>query len=301
MPWECLSCGEFNDDAAEDECLKCDLDKFTAMNMVVKKRKNQCPECLHTHKWGVACHCFTEGEPPDEEEGAKDADENEGDDDDDDDEEDVLGAKVKNTEPVFAKQEAVEPDELPTPPYVKKMGYVRCNCKFGVPYSKRYNKLPPNIIVGTIKIKQFGDVMMALASDQDKKPEKLKSKEEEAVIEHVKHVKRMKRFTEMIPQWLTYLAPSQISAMAIANRVFSAATLSYEPYVDMRNLVPWNVYKAHFGAVDAIFLQGRDCCAHVHFHQICTWQVLYEAVSHRNTRSKTCIIIRMGSVQTCMM
>ena len=43
MTWECLNCGNFNDDAAEDECLKCDLDKVTAQNMVVKKKKSQCP------------------------------------------------------------------------------------------------------------------------------------------------------------------------------------------------------------------------------------------------------------------
>jgi len=219
-------------------------------------RDTNIAECDHTHKWGVACHCYTIGE--EDEEAEEEAEEEEKEEEDEDDEDDALGAKVKNVEPVFAAKVVDDDDgELPTPPFVKKMGYIRCNCMLGVPISKRYNKIPPKIIVGTIKIKQYGDILAALSADEDKKPEKLKSKEEEAVIEHMKVVKRMKRFTEMIPQWLAFLAPSQIAPMANANKNFRDATHMYEPYMDVRNLVPWNVYKAHFGAVDAVFLQGH--------------------------------------------
>ena len=48
MPWECMNCGNFNGDDVEDECLKCDMEKFEAMNMEVKIKKTQCPECAPT-------------------------------------------------------------------------------------------------------------------------------------------------------------------------------------------------------------------------------------------------------------
>ena len=254
MPWECMNCGNFNDDLVEDECIKCDLDKFTAMNMEVKVRKNQCPECGHAHRWSVACHAYTEAEVDEDEEEEEEAEEAEEEGDDDDGEGDLLGTKVKSTEPKFAKKVEEAPDELPTPAFVQKIGYIRCNCKLGVPLSKRYNRLPPKLIVGNIRVKQFVEVLADLASAGEKKQGKLKSKEEEAAIEHFKEMKRKDRFTLMIPMWLAFLAPGSINGMAMANRNFSAATLAYEPYFDMRNMVPWNVYKAHYQAVDSIYL-----------------------------------------------
>jgi hypothetical protein len=183
MPWECLHCGNFNDDLATDECLKCDMEKQAAMNYVVKKRKNQCPKCFHSHFWGVACHCFTEGEADDEDEAQDEQkEEKEEEEEEDDEEEDILGAKVKDTEPVFASTDVEVPEDLPTPPWVKKIGYVRCNCKFGVPQSKRYNKLPPVLVFSGIKIKQFSDVLRQVSEAGEKKQEKLLTKEEEAVL-----------------------------------------------------------------------------------------------------------------------
>jgi WD40 repeat protein len=252
MPWECLNCGNFNDDQIEDECLKCDMEKHQAMNMEVKVRKNQCPECQHMHRWGVLCHCYTEAEVDDDDE----EEEEEEDDGDDDDDDDALGTTVKKKGPQAAVKR-VDPDELPTPTFVKRIGYIRCNCKLGVPLSKRYNRLPPKIIIGNIKVKQASDVFQDLANANEKgKTSKLLSREEEEALEHFKIVKRKEMFTMMIPLWLQYLQPCYIAPMAIANHTFSNATNSYEPYVDVRNLVPWNVYKAHYGGIDSIFLHG---------------------------------------------
>ena len=73
----------------------------------------------------------------------------------------------------------------------------------------------------------------------------------------MKELKRNNRFTEMIPLWLAFLAPGHIAPMAIANRTFSAATVAYEPYFDMRNLVPWNTYRVHSQSVDSVFISGK--------------------------------------------
>ena len=219
MPWECMNCGNFNADDVEDECLKCDMDKFEAMNMEIKVKKTQCPECGHQHKWGLLCHCYTEAE---EEEDDDDADND--DDDDDADGDDLMGTTVKAKGPQ-AKAKAVDTSELPTPPFVKKMGYTRCNCTFGVPVSRRYIRVPPKIMVGNVKIKQVGDIFQEIAAAGDKKPPKLLSREEELALEHFKEKKRKDRFTNLIPMWLEFLAPGHIAPMAIGDRTFNAATL----------------------------------------------------------------------------
>jgi WD40 repeat protein len=249
-----MNCGNFNGDDVEDECLKCDMEKFEAMNMEVKIKKTQCPECQHQHRWQMLCHCYTESEINEEDDDDGDDDDDDGGGDDDGD--DLMGTAVKAKGPVGNKKH-VDPDELPTPPWVKKMGYIRCNCTFGVPISKRYIRIPPKIIVGTnIKVKQASDIFMEIASANEKKPKKLLKREEEEALEQFKEKKRKNMYASMIPMWLEFLAAAHIAPMAIANHNFNIATCSYEPYVDVRNLVPWNVYQAHYQSVDSIFTQG---------------------------------------------
>ena len=252
MPWECMNCGNFNGDDVEEECLKCDMEKFEAMNMEVKNKKTQCPECQHQHRWGMLCHCYTEAEFDEEEEEEEEDDDGDNGDDKDDD---LMGTTVK-AKGLPTKPKNVDPDELPTPPWVKKIGYTRCNCTFGVPISKRYKKVPPKIVVGNTKLKQASDIFQEIAAAREKKPAKLLKREEEEAIELFKEKKRKSTYELMIPMWLDFLPPGQIAPMAIANRNFNQATCAFEPYVDVRNLVPWNVYKAHFQSVDSIFTQG---------------------------------------------
>lgn len=59
MPWECCRCGARNGESLEN-CEKCQLDKGTAVTMVVAKRKRMCEECGHIHKEDTYCHCFAE-------------------------------------------------------------------------------------------------------------------------------------------------------------------------------------------------------------------------------------------------
>jgi len=61
--WECLNCGFRNAEDEKIECIKCHLDKFTAMMMEVKNKKKYCPDCGHRHKYKIYCHCFSPGIP----------------------------------------------------------------------------------------------------------------------------------------------------------------------------------------------------------------------------------------------
>ena len=224
MPWECFNCGNFNDDQVDGNCIKCEMDKATAMTMDVKVRKTQCPECQHTHMWGISCHAFTEAADDDDDDDEEE-DEDE-DDDEDDDDDDLLGENVVDNEPNFDKKVEAS-GEMQTPKLVKKMGYTRCNCDFGVPISKRYERVPRSIMVGTIKIKQKDDVLRAYAEDADKgRNKKLLSKEEEEALEHFAEKKIKDRYLDILPQVLDYLAPYECNKTAMANLTFCQAGMS---------------------------------------------------------------------------
>ena len=49
---------------------------------------------------------------------------------------------------------------LNTPLYIKNMGYIRCNCKVGVPNeSVRFEQIPRAIYVGNIQIQSYNELM----------------------------------------------------------------------------------------------------------------------------------------------
>jgi len=97
-----------------------------------RKLKRMCPECGHMHRNGVYCHYYAEAPKEDEDAAPRDEDEEE----EDEEEEDLLGEKVVKG-PVFKKKESDDGKELPTPDYVKRIGWTRCNCKVGVPFMDR--------------------------------------------------------------------------------------------------------------------------------------------------------------------
>ena len=124
-------------------------------------------------------------------------------------------------------------DELPTPKNVKKMGYTRCNCKFGVPMSS-YDPVPNQIVIGGIKVKEYGHCEgAAMGKDKEKK---LMSKEEEAAMEHFKEVRINERYLFIIPRAMEFLAPYESNKVPMSNSTFEKAAMSHSPYVDMRNL-----------------------------------------------------------------
>jgi hypothetical protein len=256
MPWECLNCGNFNDDQVDDECIKCNMDKATAMTMKVILKKRSCPECGHRHKWNTYCHAFTEGFMDDD-----DDDENEEEDEEDEEEDDdMLGEKVKDAGPNFEKKAGGGgiTGELPVPKYVKKMGYTRCNCKFGVPLSTRYEILPVKIVIEGIKMKQYDQIVAESQGGEAAggARNKLLSKEEEAAIEHFKLLQINERFLFMLPRAMEFLAPYESNKIPMSNSIFKKAAMGHGAYVDMRNLVPWNWYRPHKTQVDSIFLDG---------------------------------------------
>ena len=60
----------------------------------------------------------------------------------------------------------------------------------------------------------------------------------------------------MVKTALTYLAPFECNQVPMTNKTLNKAAMSYEPYVDLRNLVPWNVYRPHKAQIDSILLDG---------------------------------------------
>jgi WD40 repeat protein len=256
MTWECLNCGLFNDDDADEECLKCGMNKAEAMTMNVVDKKKFCPECGHMHKWNVYCHCFTQSFFEEDEEEEEEEEEEEDEEGSEEEDEDLLGEKVKEKGPVFEEKSVVVIGELPTPKFVKKMKYTRCNCKFGVPLSQRYELVPMNILLEGIKVKQYDQVVREMQMGDTGKTKKLLSKEEEEAIEHYELLKKNERLLYVVRAAMPYLAPFESNQVPMTNKTMNKAALSHEPYVDMRNLVPWNVYRPHKSQVDSILLDG---------------------------------------------
>lgn len=259
MPWECLSCGLFNDDQVNDNCEKCGMDKAKAMTMDVIVKKTQCPECGHVHHFGVYCHCFTEAADDSDDDGDDDDDDEE----EEDDEDDVLGEKVKER-PEATKKKKIKEDNpedpfvpgepLPTPNYVKAIKYIRCQCKFGVPASKRYDPPSAKIIFGQIEMKTFQAIERAYLVGDTSKNKKMLSLEEEEALEHFNLKKRQEKLLFVMKEALHFLAPYETNIVPIICKTFKQAADEHEPYIDVRNLVPWNCYRPHYGACDSIYL-----------------------------------------------
>ena len=211
-----------------------------------RKLKKMCPECGHKHRNGVCCHYYAEAPQEDADAGAGGEDEE--DEGGDEEEEDLLGEKVP-TGPVFKKEEG--PEELPTPDFVKRIGWVRCNCKVGVPFMDRtYEQCPRIMQVGPIVVKQFDDIL----NERFAPPPKLLSKEEEELLEMAKARAYEKRQLEIVPLVMRFLRPGHLNAVPQVSLTWNTAANSYADYVDMRNFVPWQAYRAHYGEVTALKL-----------------------------------------------
>ena len=211
------------------------------------KIKRMCPQCGHKHRKGVFCHAYLQAavnDDDDEEDGSGDNEEGE----DDDGEEDLLGTKVEK-EPVFADKAEVI-DELPTPVYVQRIKYIRCNCQIGVPMSKEYEQVGRVILCGNIIIKQYDDIQ----NERFAPPPKLLSKEEEEVLELARHAVRSKKQMEIIPLVLRFLRQGGCSAVPKVSTTWRDATELYQEYTDVRNMAPWQAFRPHKGEVHSLCL-----------------------------------------------
>lgn len=135
-------------------CETCNISKEYAMNMAIKQ-KTVCPECNHPHRWGKFCHVFAEGFD-DAMEDLDDGDDSAAADQDDDS---LLGTNAKADREEDKGQLQTKP--LPTPPYVKRIGYIRCNCTHGVPEnSRRFLPCPKRMLCGKIYVLTFDEIYM---------------------------------------------------------------------------------------------------------------------------------------------
>jgi hypothetical protein len=147
MGWTCLNCGALDNE--EVNCYGCSFTKEQGITMKVTKIKRMCPDCGHRHRGRSFCHVYCEADPDDEEEEEEEeevAEEEEDSDDSDGDKKD---------------KEDDEYDEkmLPTPPHLKKMGFIRCNCYTGVPIgSKRFEAIPTRVLLDSIEVQMYAEI-----------------------------------------------------------------------------------------------------------------------------------------------
>jgi hypothetical protein len=219
-----------------------------------RKVKKMCGECGHRHKWGVYCHYYAEApvdDPADAAggEGGEDEDEEEP-----EEEEDLLGEKVQ-TGPVFEKKEEATM-ELHTPPFVKAIGYKRCNCLVGVPVHRDWEQLPQIVQVGPLVVPQYDQIMDNLKP----KPPKLLSKDEEELLELLQKKAYQHNQMIIVPLVMQFLREGHCSPIPKVSSVWNLAAQECEAYIDVRNMAPWQAYRPHYGEVTSLKLiksQGR--------------------------------------------
>lgn len=184
-----------------------------------KKLKKYCPECGHIHRNGVFCHYYAESPQPDPEDEA--AAEEEEEDEDDEEEEDLIGEKVA-TGPVFAKKET-DDKELPTPEFVKRIGWTRCNCQVGVPLHRDYEQVPRIVLVGGITVKQYDDVLAMRVQP----PPPLLSPEEEELLEIAKLKVYANKQNVIIPLVMRFLRQGHCGSIPIVSSVSQKCFLTF--------------------------------------------------------------------------
>ena len=234
--WECLNCGCQND-RDNERCSKCDLEQEVAVTMQVLKRKRMCEECGHRHREGVFCHCYCEGAEGDGADDYFSESESESSESSDDDDDDVdLGitkAIMKGTK----KLPKMRP--LATPKFVKDMGFIRCNCKHGVPpESKRFEAIPAIVLVGKLQVQTYAEIMVP--SDKYRFETYLQSKFT-ATGAHRREEEWKTNIASNIPLILSFLPLGMCAPVPQVCSYWNWGTSLFQEYIDMRNCVPWQV------------------------------------------------------------
>lgn len=236
MPWECLQCGRRNIDA-DKECGKCGLDKDTAVNMIILKRKRMCEDCGHIHREGLYCHVYTEAAGDDQLADFISDSESDKSSVDADSDDDRLGAKVVSN--VIKKRAQAKLQPLKTPNFVKAIRYVRCNCDVGVPMdSKRFEPPPRQIMVDRIHVETYTEIM----DPEEQRRFKVARSMRYADITHSQRVEqRNVDISYCIPHILSFLRLGECSQAPKVSSFWNYGTNLHTHYIDMRNCVPWQV------------------------------------------------------------
>ena len=219
-------------------CEKCGLDKESAMVMVVIKRKRMCEECGHIHREDVYCHVFVEAAEGDTGDDYISESESELSEDSDADSDDIsLGIPKAKVTTTVGKALKMRP--LQTPKYVKRMGYIRCNCNQGVPSeSKRFEAIQRYVYVGNIQIQTFSEINHP--SDRARFEQALLEKYPESQA-YRRELQRTMDIAQNLPLVLSYLPLGECSKVPQVSTHWNYGTSLYQRYIDMRNCVPWQV------------------------------------------------------------
>lgn len=241
MTWYCLKCGRKN--LIESfTCSKCQLDKESACSYPVYKRLNMCEECGHRHREGQYCHVYTEaGDINFVDDVISESEEEE---EESDDSEDYVPTSKKASTPkpkqpkLKVKPMKVRP--LSTPAFVRSIGFVRCNCKEGVPMEcLRYEPVPRIVMAGDIiHVQTYTEIMDP--SERTRYISSVASQRTETAM-----IKRKRdedeQLAHCIPLILSYLHFGQCSEVPKVCRTWNYGTSLYKQYIDVRNFVPWKV------------------------------------------------------------
>ena len=231
------------------QCEKCNLDKFIATTMQVVKMLN-CEECGHRHRRGKYCHVFAEAG----DDAAAKMDEEDGEDggredgEDEDDEEDSLLGRANK------KSEADEGmNMLPTPKYVKDIRYARCNCDVGVPEnSGRFEPCPRRLYCGDIIVLTYDEIMNPKMEEKDDEGDS-----DDEKVYYGRKEREKQKLAVILPLVMRFVPLAQVSHSAKVNSRWYYGVSAFRDYVDMRDAIPWQVYRPHMGQVESVVLVGH--------------------------------------------
>jgi hypothetical protein len=304
MPWECLNCGKFNNDALVD-CEKCLLNKATATSAAYfPKKRHFCEECGHKHLERTYCHTYRPVTADDLEEDEEEEEEEEilGDSDKGSDDEDLAIGKAsskdnnksaksaKSAKPAQSAKSrkssksvaaaaadgtggeviVLEEDDgdrtikpLPTPKFVSRIYYMRCNCLVGVPSnSRRFEPIPTKLMVGDICVKFYEEALELfdqLYNENHKNFHfrKIQKKLNTKPLTPEEIAANRARFGEILPLVCRFLPVGVIANPAKVSTAWNYGCSLYKEYVDMRDAVPWSVVRSHEGQVDTVLIVDR--------------------------------------------
>ena len=166
----------------------------------------------------------------------------------DDSDDDAMGGKGATAAPQSTKIDPNAP--LPTPAHIKAIGYMRCNCTEGmVEGSKRFKPLDKRQYCGGIEVATWERLQDAPP------PQKLLTADQEEALEKKAEQERNRKFRELLP-WVHRFCElgKESAAMVKVSKAWYDGTVSYAPYVEMRDCVPIMSYRVHQGQVDSMAL-----------------------------------------------
>jgi hypothetical protein len=158
---------------------------------------------------------------------------------------------------------------LPTPDWARSAGYVRCNCKIGVPSTgNRFDPVPARMFVGNIKILQYDDIIDGYSASR---PTSKKQRKEEGNNnydndddddddeEELKLLQlRKQQQIDLLPVIFSYLKLYECAVPAIVSKEWNFGANNYYDYRDIRDCIPWTVLRPHKGFTTSLYYNIID-------------------------------------------